>query len=167
MWLADRMVMLAARTQGLITDFLLVFVVRWGLKGVGLKYVRFNELLSIEFPPTEPSGPLQYMLYGSIYFTSGMPEILLAGMWFVYAVVFLAACGQTLGMQWVGVRLVDAHGGRLPFWRVLLRQIVWPVSGIFWIGYLIAWVTPQGAALHDLIAGSRAEYAGRAKPAQD
>lgn len=163
MWLADRMCMLAARTQGLITDFLLVFLVRWGLKDMGLGYVRFNELLSVEFPPTEPSGPAQMMLYGSIYFTSGLPELVLAGMWFVYAVVFLAAFGQTLGMQWVGVRLVDSRGMRPSIWRVILRQVFWPLSSPYWAGYLIAWVTPQAAVLHDLISGTRVEYAGRDK----
>lgn len=163
MWLADRMCMMAARTQGLITDFLLVFLVRWGLKALGLDYIRFNELLEIGFPPVEPSGAGQMLLYGSVYFASGLPELVLAGIWAVYAIVFLAASGQTIGMQWVGVRLVDTVGAKPAIWRVVLRQIVSPLSSPYWLGYLIAWVTPQAAALHDLLSGTRVEYAGREK----
>lgn len=159
MWLAERMCIMAARTQGLIADFLIVFLVRWALKGFGLGYFRLDQVLAADSAPFEPAGIWQTLLLDSIYFASGFPELFLGCIWAVYAVVFLAAFGQTPGMKWVGIKLVDNRGGRPGVLRVILRQVLAPVSSPFWLGYLIAWVTPRAAALHDILSGTRVVYA--------
>ena len=44
-------------------------------------------------------------------------------------------------------------------WRVLLRQLLVPVSSIAWLGYISAGFTPNAEALHDLISRTRVVYA--------
>lgn len=151
--------MLAARTQGLITDFLLIFLIRWALKFAGLQYIHLSSVVPRDWWAINPDTTFATMLYGGMYFVSGLPELIFAGMWMIYAIICLMLCGQTVGMRTVGVRLVDVRGMKPSLLRIVLRQLISPISAVFWIGYLVAWIAPKAATLHDLIAGTHPEYA--------
>lgn len=82
---------------------------------------------------------------------------------FVFAVAYPTAlhavAGQTIGKMLVGVRVVGLNGERLPLGTALLRAIVHWVALVFafGLGHLMAGLRQDRRALHDLLAGSRAE----------
>lgn len=161
MWLADRLCMLAARTQGLITDFLLIFFVRLIMKWLGVNYLRLDMLLPEDWVAMDDLSTGVMIIYWSMYFVSGLPQVIFAGIWMVYGLACLTIYGQTVGMWTVGVKLVDRNGNKPGFLRVLLRQVISPFSSVLWLGYLVAWVTPRAETLHDFIAGLHPEYTRR------
>jgi len=71
--------------------------------------------------------------------------------------------GQTWGKRALGIRIVDAEGGRLPFWRlIVLRYVVWHwLSLIPYAGNAISLVNvlmifrEDHRCGHDLLAGTR------------
>ena len=68
---ADRMVMIAARSQGILIDFVLVSLVRWGLKALGLHYVYYQPVLRGASPPltlADLAHPASALFYGGMYF---------------------------------------------------------------------------------------------------
>lgn len=158
---AERLILVAARSEGLITDFVLLFLIRWGLKYLGLEYVYFQPVLDDVSPPLAFSD-FEYfgsaLLYGSMYFVSGLPELVMAGMWCVYAVITLSLFGRTLGMRQAGLIIVDAQGRKPGFLRILLRQLLAPISSVCLIGYWPLGFTRDASALHDLISGTRLVY---------
>ncbi len=155
---AERLILVAARSEGLLADFVLLFLIRWGLKYLGLEYVHFQPVLSDVSPPFSFSDlkyPGSVILYGSMYFASGLPELVMAGMWCFYAVIALSIFGRTLGMHQAGLIIVDVNGRKPGFLRILIRQIVAPISSICLIGYWPLGFTCDASALHDLISGTR------------
>jgi uncharacterized RDD family membrane protein YckC len=166
---AERLCMVAARSEGLLVDFVIVFLVRWGLKLLGLDYVYFQPVLTDVAPPLTLSDlghPASALFWGTMYFSSGMPAVIFAGMWCIYGVLTLSLFGQTLGMRHAGVVLVDANGSRPPFRRILLRQLLVPVSSIAWFGYIFAGFTPNAEAFHDLVSRTRVVYAPKREKKQ-
>ncbi|MCX8053371.1 MAG: RDD family protein [Armatimonadetes bacterium] len=158
---AERLCIVAARSEGLLVDFVLIFLVRWGLKLVGADYLYFQPFLSDVAPPLSLEDfryPASALFWGAMYFSSGMPEVIFFGAWFVYAVLTLAFFGRTLGMRQAGLVLVDATGRKPVFWRIVLRQLLMPVSSIAWLGFVFAGFTPNAEAFHDLVSGTRVTY---------
>jgi|TARA_B110000046_G_scaffold44845_1_gene49844 uncharacterized RDD family membrane protein YckC len=71
----------------------------------------------------------------------------------------------SLGKLALGIKVVDQHGARLDFLYCLVRNLSKFLSSlIFMLGYLMAAVTKNKQALHDLIAGS---YVVRSMPDRD
>ena len=71
----------------------------------------------------------------------------------------------SLGKLVVGIKVVDQQGARLNFLYCLVRNMSKFLSSlIFMLGYLMALVTKNKQALHDLIAGS---YVVRSMPDSD
>ncbi len=60
----------------------------------------------------------------------------------------------TPGKLLFGLKVVDIQGNRITFWRGLGRYFAMILSGIFYIGYIIAAFTEKKQALHDMIAGT-------------
>lgn len=59
----------------------------------------------------------------------------------------------TFGKSLCGIKVTDLDGGRLSFWRALLRNIAKIISAIpFSIGFLLAAFTKRKQALHDMLA---------------
>jgi|YNPNPStandDraft_1061719.scaffolds.fasta_scaffold05218_6 uncharacterized RDD family membrane protein YckC len=168
---AERLCVVAARSEALLVDFVLLFLVRWGLKWLGVDYVYFQPFLDDVAPPLSAADlayPASALFWGAMYFSCGLPEVVFAGMWFAYAVLTGALFGRTLGMRHAGIMLADASGRTPPFWRVLLRQLLVPVSSIAWLGFVFAGFTPNAEAFHDLIARTRVVFAPkRTKPSPD
>jgi uncharacterized RDD family membrane protein YckC len=159
---AERLCMVAARSEGLLVDFVILFLVRWGLKWLGLEYVYFQPILTDVAPPLTLSDfghPASALFWGTMYFSSGLPEVIFAGMWIVYAVLGFSLFGKTLGMRHAGIMLADAEGQKPPFRRILLRQLLVPVSSIAWFGFIFSGFTPNAEAFHDLISRTRVVYA--------
>ena len=71
-------------------------------------------------------------------------------------VVLAAWRGRTLGKWATGLRVVRRDGQSVGVGRSLLRHLVgYPLSLLpFGLGFLIAVVSTQGRALHDMIAGT-------------
>ncbi len=165
---AERLCMVAARSEGLLADFVVLFMIRWGLERVGVEYTYFQPILDQTSPPltfADFDYPGSALLYGTMYFVSGLPELVLAGMWCVYGMISLSIFGQTLGMKQAGTRLVDLSDRRPAVWRIVLRQLIAPISSIAWLGYWVVVVSPNASPLHDLVSGTKMIYVEK-KPAE-
>lgn len=80
----------------------------------------------------------------------------------LYYLAPTARSGQTLGKRMVGIRVVGP-GGAPPGWgRAFLREVLGKLlSGILFLGYLLAFLHPERRALHDLVAGTRVVWEPR------
>jgi uncharacterized RDD family membrane protein YckC len=159
---AERLCLVAARSEGLLVDFVFVFLLRWGLKLLGFGYVYYQPVLAgIDLPITlqDFSHPAGALFYGSMYFASGLPMLVFAGMWCLYGIIALSLFGQTLGMRQAGLMLVDQKGRKPAFLRVVVRQLLVPVSSIALWGFVFSGFTPNAEAFHDLVSRTRIVYA--------
>jgi uncharacterized RDD family membrane protein YckC len=73
-----------------------------------------------------------------------------------YLVAFVAASGQTIGKMVTGIRVMGDDGHRVDIGGAVLRAAGCGLSAVtLGLGYLPAFVTADGRALHDRIAGTR------------
>ena len=161
---AERLCLVAARSEGLLVDFVLVFLVRWGIKLLGVGYFSYQPVLpGAQLPITveDFSHPASTLFYGSMYFASGLPLLIFAGMWCLYGIIAISLFGQTLGMRQAGLVLVDGKGRKPAFPRIVLRQLLVPVSSIALWGFVFAGFTANAEAFHDLVSGTRVVYASK------
>lgn len=78
---------------------------------------------------------------------------ILAAIGSLYYTVFEASSWQaTPGKRMLRLYVADLNGQRVTFGRALLRNLARQISGILFIGYLIAGFTEKKQALHDIIA---------------
>lgn len=141
-----------------MVDFTLVFLVRWALRAIGIDDIYLLHVFDRLPPLLQRSDyivPESAEFYGTMLFSAGLPEAVTAAVWFVYAVTTLALFGRTLGMSFTGLRLVNIAGNTPNAGLVMLRHILSPLSGIFWIGYVIVMFAPAPGALHDLLTRTR------------
>jgi len=76
----------------------------------------------------------------------------------LYTLVLHALTGQTLGKLATGVRVVNVDGSPLTFGTALLRYLGYFLSFLpFGLGFVVAGLRKDKRALHDLLAGTRAE----------
>ena len=163
---AERLCLIAARSEALLADFVILFLIRWALNYAGVDYVYYQPVLGQAAPPLSLADfhyPGSAIFYGTMYFVSGLPELILAGMWVVYSTVALSIFGKTLGMRQAGTKLIRANGGSPGLARIVLRQLVAPVSSILWIGFWPAAFTRNAETLQDLISGTRVVFAEKAQ----
>ena len=75
---------------------------------------------------------------------------------FLYFVLFESSELQaTPGKRLMGLKVIDYDGGRITFFRALIRKLGKIVSqAILMIGYLMAAITDKNQALHDYIAST-------------
>jgi uncharacterized RDD family membrane protein YckC len=86
----------------------------------------------------------------------------------VYFLFFWTMGGQTPGKALLGLRVVTRSGGRLSFWRSLVRFFgYWLSSLLFGAGFLWASVDNYREGLHDKLAGTSVVYAWDARADQD
>lgn len=167
---AERLCMVAARSEALLMDFVVVFIIRWGLRYAGVDYLYFQPFLDQVSPPLSLED-LRYtasaLFWGMMFFSCGMPEVITALIWFVYAVVGLALFGKTIGMRHAGIMLVDAQGRKPSLFRIIIRQLLLPVSSIAWLGFVPSGFTPYAETFHDLVSRTRVIFAPRPKPQDD
>jgi uncharacterized RDD family membrane protein YckC len=79
--------------------------------------------------------------------------VLLAALGCLYYSVFEASSWQaTPGKRILRLYVTDLNGQRISFGRALIRNLARQISGIFFIGYLIAGFTEKKQALHDILA---------------
>lgn len=60
----------------------------------------------------------------------------------------------TPGKHILGLKVIDLEGERISFWRGVGRYFAMILSGILYIGYIMAAFTEKKQALHDMIAGT-------------
>ncbi len=159
---AERLVIVAARSEALLIDFVVVFVIRWGLKWLGWDYVYFQPVLDQVAPPLSFEDfryTASALFWGTMFFSCGMPEVILAGVWLVYSVICLSAFGKTLGMRHSGVVLVDARGAKPSIGQIIVRQLLVPVSSIAWLGFIPAGFTAHAETFHDLVSRTYVTFA--------
>ena len=80
----ERLCLVAARSEALLLDFIVLFLFRLGLRYAGLDYVYFQPVLADVSPPFAISDfvhPASVILYGSMFFVSGLPALVFAGLW--------------------------------------------------------------------------------------
>jgi len=104
-----------------------------------------------------------FTFLGAIVFVSGQqPQIsmICSIVFILYFPVMHAKYGQTLGKRFFCIDVVD-KGTFKPvkdnaFWRMVLRDLIgrFISHAVFGLGYLIALLTYNGEALHDIIAGT-------------
>ncbi len=80
--------------------------------------------------------------------------------YFVYYIAFWVLAGQTPGKAVMGLRIVRTNGGRIGFWRALIRVLCYVVSPILYLGSPLILIDRRRQALHDKIAGTLVVYAG-------
>jgi uncharacterized RDD family membrane protein YckC len=84
---------------------------------------------------------------------------------FAYFSVPLAVVGRTPGKGLLGLKVIQAEGGPLSGRRAAWRTLVFPLSFILLIGFIIGFLRADHRALHDLIARTREVYAWDARGA--
>lgn len=85
------------------------------------------------------------------------PEVFLGLALFgcLYWAIFESSPWQaTPGKRILKIYVTDMKGRRLSFARAVLRNLARQLSGIFFIGYVMAGFTEKKQALHDLLASS-------------
>jgi uncharacterized RDD family membrane protein YckC len=71
----------------------------------------------------------------------------------LYYTMFEASSWQaTPGKRILRLYVTDLNGQRITFGRALIRNLARQISGIFFIGYLIAGFTERKQALHDILS---------------
>lgn len=73
----------------------------------------------------------------------------------VYLTIGWANTGRTFGKTVLGLRVVEADGTRIPFWRALVRAILYAAFpiGLFWCV-----ISRRNASLQDLVVRSTVVY---------
>lgn len=91
---------------------------------------------------------------GTSFLTVGYAAVLLVAV--LNFVLLAGLSGRTLGKWIAGIRIERRDGVPLSFGRALLRHLVgYPLTLLtLGVGFLLAAFSPQGRALHDLIAGT-------------
>src|SRR5262249_58314605 len=85
-----------------------------------------------------------------------------------YLVFFWHVTGQTPGMRLMSLRVVDRQGGRLRFWRSLVRLIGLGLAIVpLCAGFLPVLFDRQRRALQDFIAGTVVRKEHGSRPAGD
>jgi uncharacterized RDD family membrane protein YckC len=80
--------------------------------------------------------------------------VLLISLGCLYYTAFEASAWQaTPGKRIFRLYVTDLSGKRIGFGRALLRNLARQISGIFFIGYIMAGFTERKQALHDILAG--------------
>jgi uncharacterized RDD family membrane protein YckC len=73
-----------------------------------------------------------------------------------YLAMFTAAAGQTMGKMAMGVKVVNARGGPVPFGSAVIRALaVLLTIGPAGVGFIPALLTPDRRALHDRFADTK------------
>lgn len=97
-------------------------------------------------------------LFSSRTLSTNGHELLWSGVflswWFVYLWVCLVIAGRTPGKALVGTRVVAVDGRPLSAGRAAVRVVVFPLSFVLGLGFLLGVVRRDRRALHDLVAGS-------------
>ena len=98
----------------------------------------------------------------------GAIAVLLLVLWaFIYMWVGLALAGRTLGMAFVGLRVVTREGAPITGTQAFVRTIVFPFSFvILGLGFLGIFTSPERRAMHDAAAGSTVVYDWGDRPAE-
>lgn len=74
---------------------------------------------------------------------------------FYYAGMHSSKWQATIGKKLLRLKVTDMEGNRISFWRALGRYLAMAfLSGIFYVGYIIAAFTDKKQSLHDLIAST-------------
>lgn len=73
-----------------------------------------------------------------------------------YLAMFTAAAGQTMGKMAMGVKVVSARGGPVPFGSAVIRALAALLTiGPAGVGFIPALLTPDRRALHDRFADTK------------
>ena len=79
--------------------------------------------------------------------------VLLIALGCLYYTMFEASGWQaTPGKRILRLYVTDLNGHRITFGRALIRNLARQISGVFFIGYVIAGFTERKQALHDILA---------------
>ena len=83
----------------------------------------------------------------------------------IYYVFFWMMTGQTLGMIFLGLRVVTIEGRRLTVWRAIIKFIGFIIAALpFFLGFAWILVDNRRQGWHDKIAGTYVAYVWAAKP---
>ncbi len=112
-----------------------------------------------------PGGLLDAVLGGSLLAATGLG--LFGLLCAVYAILFHAGAGQTIGKRLVGLRVIDGYGQALGLGRSTLRLLAFIPSvglaglGVLWIGF-----DRERRALHDRLADTHVVRVGPGREAR-
>jgi uncharacterized RDD family membrane protein YckC len=82
-----------------------------------------------------------------------------------YAFIFWILTGQTPGMMLLGLRVVSTDGGRVTFWRAMLRLLGYIISvTLLFIGFFWVLVDDRRQGWHDKLAKTYVVYSWDAHP---
>lgn len=127
------------RTTALVLDVMVFLLV----------HASFSRLATLLWGPSSDGGEDTGVLLFTLVFA------------IAYTTTLHAVAGQTVGKSLVGIRVVAAaDGARLTVGPALLRHLAYVLSLLpLGFGFWMAGLRRDKRALHDLIAGSRVEWA--------
>jgi uncharacterized RDD family membrane protein YckC len=148
-----------SRLAALVTDIVIISIL---IRAAGwlLDDVRLATGIQIYIPEltdaAQAASPIHLTALGSLLISV------------IYFLFFWTMGGQTPGKALLGLRVVTRSGGRLSFWRSLVRFFgYWLSSLLFGLGFLWASVDNYREGLHDKLAGTSVVYAWDARADQD
>ena len=148
-----------SRLAALITDIVIISIL---IRAAGwlLDDVQLATGLQIYIPEltdvAQTASPIHLTVLGGLLIT------------ITYLLFFWTMGGQTPGKALLGLRVVTREGGRLSFWRSLVRFVgYWLSSLLFGAGFLWASIDNHREGLHDKLAGTSVVYAWDALPDDD
>lgn len=129
----------------------IIIILFGGLFGLGMMSsdIEFNEE-TMEMQ--DPDSALIGAMIGTMMF---LWLFLLVAQWLYFALMESSRNQGTLGKMALGIKVTDAMGYPITFWRATGRYFGKILSGaIFMIGYIMAAFTERKQALHDMLAGT-------------
>jgi uncharacterized RDD family membrane protein YckC len=136
------------RFVALIVDCLIVSVVVWPATAI------------IGIAVHLAGGVVSMPMLG-IHLVSGIVAFTLSvcAYWLYEAGMESSSKQATLGKMALGLKVTDLEGHRISFTRATGRHFAKYLSGILFLGYIMAGFTERHQALHDMIAGTLVRHA--------
>jgi uncharacterized RDD family membrane protein YckC len=133
-------------------DIIVLFLPVIFLFALGALTVFIRDLA--EHPDPETRGQEWALLFR--HFEDLLFLVATGGAWLYGAGLECSRWQATVGKQWIGLNVTDAHGRRLSFFRATARHAAKYLSALpCFLGFTAAFFSPRGLALHDRIAATR------------
>ena len=140
------------------------------VSAVGLGIALVNSIFILPTTDTGQGGK-QHKLHALLYrhirvdprnALTGLAVTFMAMLYFPF---FWILSGYTPGMYLMGVTVVTPEGGRISFWRAVMRLLGWYLSAFFFfIGFLWILIDNRRQGWHDKLAGTCVIYMWPARP---
>lgn len=100
-----------------------------------------------------------HVIFHNILFSYNIFDILNYLLIAAYFVIMTYTTGRTVGKMLMKIRVQSANSRELTFSQVAFREVIGKyLSGILYIGYIMAGISTKKSALHDCLADTKVVY---------